>query len=151
MLRLFSKIRYKLAGENKFGKYLRYTIGKIVLVPIAIILALQINNWNENIKNGIYEKQILQTISFSLQRDSIHVERLKQRGISIETTIVNVLTFMQHGAVETHSDYINKLKQLSNNIKFNFEKGAYWRLTSGGLEYISNDSLRTLLVSIYEV
>ena len=37
-------------SENKTGKYLKYAIGEIVLVVIGILIALQINNWNENRK-----------------------------------------------------------------------------------------------------
>jgi hypothetical protein len=42
-------------SENKTGKYLKYAIGEIVLVVIGILIALQINNWNENRKNKITE------------------------------------------------------------------------------------------------
>jgi hypothetical protein len=48
MIKLFRKIRYDLMEKNKTGKYLKYAIGEIVLVMIGILLALQINNWNEN-------------------------------------------------------------------------------------------------------
>ncbi len=41
--------------ENKTGKYFKYAIGEIVLVVIGILIALQINNWNENRKNKIAE------------------------------------------------------------------------------------------------
>ncbi|MDX8337884.1 DUF6090 family protein [Draconibacterium sp. IB214405] len=57
MLRFFSKMRYKLAAENKLGRYMRYAIGEILLVMIGILMALQVNNWNEQrkIQNDIEE------------------------------------------------------------------------------------------------
>ena len=48
MIKFFGKIRQNLLMENKTGKYLKYALGEIVLVMIGILLALQINNWNEN-------------------------------------------------------------------------------------------------------
>ena len=62
MIKFFRKIRQKLLSENKFSKYLVYAIGEIVLVVIGILIALQINNWNENRKNeeqGIIQKKAL--------------------------------------------------------------------------------------------
>ena len=50
MIKFFRKIRQNLLMENKTGKYLKYAIGEIVLVVIGILIALQINNWNENLK-----------------------------------------------------------------------------------------------------
>ena len=47
MIKLFRKIRQKTLTENKFGKYLTYAIGEIILVVIGILIALSINNWNE--------------------------------------------------------------------------------------------------------
>ena len=48
MIKFFRKIRQNLLMENKTGKYFKYAIGEIVLVVIGILIALQINNWNEN-------------------------------------------------------------------------------------------------------
>jgi hypothetical protein len=59
MLQFFRKIRYDLINNNKTGKYLKYAIGEILLVPIGILLALQVNNWNENRKNADEEIKIL--------------------------------------------------------------------------------------------
>jgi len=50
MIKFFRKIRQNLLMENKTGKYFKYAIGEIVLVVIGILIALQINNWNENQK-----------------------------------------------------------------------------------------------------
>lgn len=59
MIKLFRNIRKNLIMENKTGKYLKYAIGEIVLVVIGILIALQINNWNENRKDVLKEKQLL--------------------------------------------------------------------------------------------
>ena len=48
MIKFFKKIRQNLLMENKTGKYLKYAIGEIVLVVIGILIALGINNWNQN-------------------------------------------------------------------------------------------------------
>lgn len=50
MIKFFRKIRYSLLSKNKTGKYFKYAIGEIVLVVIGILIALQINNWNEKRK-----------------------------------------------------------------------------------------------------
>jgi len=47
MIPFFRKIRKKMADDNKPLKYMRYAIGEIVLVVIGILIALQINNWNQ--------------------------------------------------------------------------------------------------------
>lgn len=50
MIKLFGKSRQKMLTENRFSKYLLYAIGEIVLVVIGILIALQLNNWNESRK-----------------------------------------------------------------------------------------------------
>lgn len=66
MFRFFSKIRYKLASENKLGKYLRYAIGEILLVVIGILIALQVNNWNEERKQHAAFKNTLEALKEDL-------------------------------------------------------------------------------------
>jgi len=48
MIKFFNKIRKQLLDENKTGRYFKYAIGEIILVMIGILLALQVNNWNQN-------------------------------------------------------------------------------------------------------
>jgi len=51
MTPFFRRIRHKLANENQFLRYSRYAIGEIVLVVVGILIALQINTWNEQRKD----------------------------------------------------------------------------------------------------
>ena len=50
MIKFFRKIRQNLLMDNKTSKYIKYAIGEILLVVIGILIALSINNWNENKK-----------------------------------------------------------------------------------------------------
>ena len=58
MIRFFRKIRQNLLSEGKTVKYLKYAIGEIVLVVIGILIALSINNWNEQKKSRDREKEV---------------------------------------------------------------------------------------------
>ncbi|MGB5318748.1 DUF6090 family protein [Eudoraea sp.] len=57
MIKFFRRIRQQLLKENNLSKYLLYAIGEIVLVVIGILIALQINNWNQENKESLVEKQ----------------------------------------------------------------------------------------------
>jgi len=48
MIKLFRHIRYNIMSENKTGRYFKYAIGEIILVVVGILIALGINNWNQN-------------------------------------------------------------------------------------------------------
>jgi hypothetical protein len=50
-MKLFRRIRHKLILDNKKIQYLKYALGEIVLVVIGILIALQINNWNQSVKD----------------------------------------------------------------------------------------------------
>ena len=62
MIRFFRKIRQQLLTENKFSRYLLYAIGEILLVMIGILLALQVNNGNEQRKLNHQKKIYKQTL-----------------------------------------------------------------------------------------
>lgn len=62
MIKFFRRFRLKLVSEGKLSNYFFYAIGEIVLVVIGILLALQINNWNENRKSRVRIDQILKKV-----------------------------------------------------------------------------------------
>jgi hypothetical protein len=88
MIKLFQKIRQNLIMENRTGKYFKYAIGEIVLVVIGILIALQINNWNENRKNATILKQYISNLKDDLKKDSIDINR-RIIGIKGDSTLLN--------------------------------------------------------------
>jgi hypothetical protein len=70
MIKFFRQIRYKLMSQNQTGKYLKYAVGEIVLVVIGILIALQINNWNEGRKELRRSKALLEEFKRDLARDT---------------------------------------------------------------------------------
>jgi len=66
MIPFFRKIRKKMADDNRPLKYARYAIGEIVLVVIGILIALYINNWNENRKKREKFDQVLVEVNKEL-------------------------------------------------------------------------------------
>jgi len=69
MIPFFRKIRKKMADDNRPLKYMRYAIGEIVLVVIGILIALQINTWNESQKLVKLEKELLWQVKIGLESD----------------------------------------------------------------------------------
>lgn len=59
MINYFKKIRYNLIQKEKIVRYFKYAIGEIILVVIGILIALQINNWNQERINKDEEKYII--------------------------------------------------------------------------------------------
>ena len=77
MIKFFRKIRFDLLEKNKTGKYLLYAIGEIILVVLGILIALQINNWNESNKISKEEHGLL----VNLKRDFTSNMKLINSGL----------------------------------------------------------------------
>ncbi len=75
MIQFFRKIRQKLISENRFSKYLIYAIGEITLVVIGILIALQINNWNENKKIDATVENYLSQLLADLAADKNYYQQ----------------------------------------------------------------------------
>ena len=99
MLRFFRKIRHRLLAENKVSRYLIYALGEIFLVVIGILIALQINTWNEQRKSAAllqtYYTQILQDLAkdapymakrLRVLRENTELYRQYTNGLSDLTT-----------------------------------------------------------------
>jgi hypothetical protein len=96
MLRFFRKIRQKLLTDNKFSKYLLYAIGEILLVVIGILIALQVDHWNQKRENEEKVRSILSDIMLELVSDIDKINNLmhyyKYRDSAAFLVITNQVT-----------------------------------------------------------
>lgn len=149
MIKFFRKVRQNMIKENKASKYLLYAIGEIVLVVIGILIALQINNWNELKKEADFEHKVLNELISSLQTNIEHLNR----GIEWnEDAIVSCNIILEHFKQElAYSDSLDF--HFSTSLQWYYptlNNNAYENLKSYGLHLIKNDSIRTALGSTYE-
>lgn len=148
MIKFFRQIRQNLLMENKTGKYFKYAIGEIILVVIGILLALQINNWNDVRKNQNYEQEILYLISQNLTNDSIALS--KELFKSKEA---NELTnrLIKQVALKNYSDSLNFwMGKIISFERFKSQSSAFEVLKSKGIETVSNNDLQLALISYYD-
>ena len=74
MIKFFRKIRYDLVEKNKTGKYIKYAIGEIVLVVIGILIALAINNWNQDRLSKNLESQYYNRLIDDVREEKLIIE-----------------------------------------------------------------------------
>ena len=100
MLPFFRKIRYRLTRDNKFLQYSRYAIGEIVLVVIGILIALQINNWNEDQKDETETLNYLTNLIEALNDDIASFEA----NISFnKTRLKGIFYILEHAGLNTQT------------------------------------------------
>ena len=145
MIKFFRKIRYDLLEKNKTGKYLKYAIGEIVLVVIGILIALQINNWNENRLKKDATLNYLEQIKSELVLD---VEFLNDQ-LKTSQNSINYLNLISEGKYG-NIDLSKLLYSLSQNLsQRNFGASYNKLLETGNTEYINDDELSKNLQSYY--
>lgn len=140
MIKFFRKIRQKLLSENKFSKYLIYAIGEIVLVVIGILIALQINNWNEDNKEKsaklIYSKRLLDDISSNSIEYNHYIKLLSNR----QKKISSYRQLIKNGGLSL--EQLNDSLSNYGNVKiaYNPASATYNDLIStGNIVLFSND------------
>ncbi len=150
MFKFFRKIRQRLLVENKLSKYLIYAIGEIVLVVIGILIALSINNWNENRKMRIEEYNYLQRIYSDLEKDSIYIS---ERSIKSKHEVDNYYTFIHEAYKEQKTkEEFSKLVSLNwySSDHLSIQNSTFKEMINAGkFDLISNDSLKTDINELY--
>ena len=149
MLKFFRKIRSKLLFENKLKKYLIYAIGEILLVMIGILLALQVNNWNQNKQNSNKEAIVLTELKENLESNikqfhsNIAWEESRIEGIK------KVLYYVENKKAwnDTISEEIKWFRLIE---EFHISKSAFQSLKSNGFDLISSNNLRKEIIKLYD-
>lgn len=80
MISLFRQIRQKLLAQNRISRYLTYAIGEIFLVVIGILIALQVNNWNENRKDRLISEDTIVALRIELQEALVELKQVYQHN-----------------------------------------------------------------------
>ncbi len=148
MLTFFRRIRQKLLHQNQVTRYLAYAAGEIFLVVIGILIALQINNWNEGRKTKKFEQEILFLIDQNLQRDSALMsgELLKARQ-AIQLTD----QLLEQVALKNYDDSLNFwMGKIISFERFKSQSSAFEVLKAKGIETISDKELQLALISYYD-
>ena len=142
-----------MADDNKPLKYMRYAIGEIILVVIGILIALQINTWNEDRKLIKEELKILQELNNvlaggvegELAFQKMQLDRNKISAASCEYILNHF---------EANLPYTDSLKFHFANAHTRYigfiRDQAYQNVKDYGFEFIKNDTLKEELIRAYE-
>ncbi len=138
MIKFFRKIRQKLLSEGRTGKYLQYAIGEILLVVIGILIALQINNWNEKRKSRATEVYVLNEISSNLAEDANIIDDMIIRRELTKASVANMSNYLQKDIVDKETLEKDLVNFLTFERYFSINN-AYEILKSKGLQLSNND------------
>ena len=149
MIKFFRKIRQKLLSKGKLSKYLFYAIGEIILVMIGILLALQVNNWNENKKATANELKLLKQLEQDLTANEKEYEQIRRAYLAFQDAGQYILNHMDKNMSITDS-LLDNFRRSQSQIDFNPINTSYIFMLNSGLNELKNDSLRIALTKFYE-
>ena len=154
MINFFRKIREKLLSEGKTGKYLKYAIGEIVLVMIGILLALQVNNWNQERLERKLEAKYVERLKMNLQQDILTFAEFETTYLSIKKGVLEVL-----GSAKDAEDIIHNPVITGENLDLStaislppIQSTTYEELKNNGdIRLIRNPDIRLKLDEYYDL
>ena len=151
MINFFRKTRKQLADDNKHLKYMRYAFGEIVLVVIGILIAIQINNWNEDRKERIIEREIYENLLTDINVDRITLKGRMTLAMN-ETKALHNLVHNAYNIQKTTEEYINLLSPvLWNADNFILQDKTFDELVSSGkLGVIKDKALKNKILDYYK-
>jgi len=144
MIKFFRKIRRNLLMENKTGKYFKYAFGEIILVVIGILIALSINNWNEQRKENQKEQALLKRLEkeFMSNRDQL-LDKIEFRNGVIKNC-EQLLKYYDQPENRTRDSILYLMGTI---LPSTFDPIQNDLVSSGNIEILKNEELKQLLVN----
>ena len=147
MIQFFRKIRQQLLVENKTGKYLSYAIGEIVLVVIGILIALQINDWNQHRLNKIEKREILSRlhIEFKANKEVLNQYRIvENKAINSSIALINLIGVSKEELSKHNLDSLLFESFPSNELAF-ADNAVKNMVQNGRLNLFKDEAITNLL------
>ncbi len=145
---------------GKTSKYLTYAIGEILLVVIGILIALQINNWNENRKANAMANQYLAGIKDDLTKDLVIIDSIltmNAKSISLISSIDSVFHRKKGFLADQfpffffNPDTTEVMRLFFRETSFRSIKGSYKSLIADGKSgLIKNKDLFQAIQQVYD-
>ena len=151
MLRFFQNIRKSLMEKKKVRTYIFYSLGEIALVMIGILLALQVNNWNENRKERLEEIRLLESIQMDLKQDQEMLNRIIVQAQERQAQVDSILTLMYEQRSPDTDTFIRLNRSgVAFENHFQVNSGTFDESQSAGsVKFIRDDELRQQIFSYY--
>jgi len=151
MIKFFRNIRQNLISEGKTAKYLKYAIGEILLVVIGILIALAVNNWNQENKDHRLGRDYLSRIHSDLVQDTISFRNIITSNTYLREEIKGFLVTLYNGVnsieqVQNMSDIYDRALDQVFTPNNNTYKGM---VSSGTLGLIQNLELTEEIIDLY--
>ena len=148
MLTFLRKIRRSLIESSSFRKYVLYAAGEIALVVIGILIALQINNWNEDRKTRQYESILLKELQVELKSNKDDID---QTVNTLNTAITaNKVIVSLYENPPPYSDTMDvHFARLYSFSFFIANKTVYEKLKITGIDIIQNEEIRKRVSALY--
>lgn len=147
MIRIFKRIKESLLSEKRFRSYMIYAVGEIVLIVIGILIAVEINNWNESKKSDARIKSVLLLVKDNLKEDKAELE------LNLEIGKEKFLNYWQAVLEKNPADgnYSNLINHLGV-YDFNSNNSGYLSAIRGDiLSLIDDRELVNSITAYYEL
>ncbi len=143
MIKFFRHIRQRMIKENRVSKYLFYAVGEIVLVVIGILIALQINNWNEARKDAQKEHLLLEQLREEYTSNLAQLDRkieMRDRVIRASTVMLSFIDNPENVPSDSVLHYLGP-----SGYAPTFDPITNDLISAGKLSLIKNEKLKKLL------
>lgn len=152
MIKFFRKIRYDLMKQNKNSKYLKYAIGEIILVVIGILIALQINNWNESRKEKEIENRYITNMLSDLkdQNASIDIQMESEKEFFKAAGQI-IKSYQNNNTLVLDNTFYRLATQITARKTFVITDPTYTDLiSSGNINIFQNVDIKNRLIKYYQ-